>query len=189
MNGTFQAHRKESLGQRWAGADACVHDPNAQLASSPPAGAHPAANAVPAHSLTGVGSLARGALEKLRKLAGVRVLRYAAVGAGAALLQLALLAVFVEVFHIAALLASTAALSISVLVNYRLQHLLTFRSKSAHLIAGPRFIGLTLGTLVANAGLFSLISLVLPYLLSQIITTLTIFPINYFLNKTFTFRT
>ena len=138
---------------------------------------------------TKVGLFVHWGRERIRKLASVRILRYAAVGAGAALLQLALLATFVEVFHVAALLASTAALSISVLVNYRLQHWLTFRSKSAHLVAGPRFIALTLVTLAANAGLFSLLALVLPYLLSQIVTTLTIFPVNYFLNKTFTFRT
>jgi putative flippase GtrA len=126
--------------------------------------------------------------EKLRMLATVRVLRYGLIGTGAALLQLSLLFVFVEFFHFYSLLASTAALGISVVVNYGLQRHFTFRSKSRHVIAGPRFVSLTLVTLAANALLFSAMLAVVPYLLAQIITTATIFPVNYYLNKTFTFR-
>ena len=121
-------------------------------------------------------------------LAKVRVLRYGLIGSGAALLQLSLLIIFVEFLHFDSLLASTAALAISVVVNYGLQRHFTFRSKSRHVIAGPRFVVLTLITLSANALLFSAMSTVFPYLLAQIITTGTIFPINYYLNKTFTFR-
>ncbi|NGO55860.1 GtrA family protein [Allomesorhizobium camelthorni] len=126
--------------------------------------------------------------EKLRMLATVRVLRYGLIGTGAALLQLSLLFVFVEFLHFYSLLASTAALGISVVVNYGLQRHFTFRSKSRHVIAGPRFVSLTLVTLAANALLFGAMSAVVPYLLAQIITTATIFPVNYYLNKTFTFR-
>lgn len=123
-----------------------------------------------------------------RVLATLRILRYGLVGTGAALLQLSLLAIFVEILQIEAVLASTAALAISVVVNYALQRHFTFRSKSRHVVAGPRFIVLTLATLATNGVLFSAISTVLPYLLSQIITTATIFPVNYYLNKTVTFR-
>lgn len=126
--------------------------------------------------------------EIFRVLATLRIIRYGLVGTGAALLQLGLLAIFVEILQIEAVLASTAALAISVVVNYALQRHFTFRSKSRHVVAGPRFIVLTLATLATNGVLFSAISTVLPYLLSQIITTATIFPVNYYLNKTVTFR-
>jgi putative flippase GtrA len=125
---------------------------------------------------------------KLRMLATVRVLRYGVIGTGAALLQLSLLIVFVEFLHLYSLLASTAALGISVVVNYGLQRHFTFRSKSRHVVAGPRFVLLTMVTLAANALLFGAMLAVVPYLLAQIITTATIFPVNYYLNKTFTFR-
>lgn len=189
MTSAFHARREAAPSPSWRlGTADGARDSDSQPSSSQ-VDSHPAGSAVPIQGPTTFGLLAHRGRDGVRKLASVRILRYAAVGAGAAVLQLALLATFVEVFHVAALLASTAALSISVVVNYRLQHWLTFRSKSAHLVAGPRFIALTLVTLAANAGLFSLLVLVLPYLLSQIITTLAIFPINYFLNKTFTFRT
>jgi putative flippase GtrA len=121
-------------------------------------------------------------------LATVRVLRYGLIGTGAALLQLSLLILFVEFLHLNSLLASTAALAISVVVNYGLQRHFTFRSKSRHVIAGPQFFLFTMVTLAANALLFGAMSAIVPYLLAQIITTATIFPVNYYLNKTFTFR-
>lgn len=124
-----------------------------------------------------------------RMLAAVRILRYGLIGTGAALLQLSLLVIFVEIFDLYPLLASTAALAISVLTNYGLQRRFTFQSKSRHVVAGPLFAGLTLVTLSANALLFSAMLAVLPYLAAQIITTATIFPVNYYLNKTITFST
>jgi putative flippase GtrA len=123
-----------------------------------------------------------------RAVYGVRVLRYAFVGGCAALLQICLLTIFIEVLHMRPLLASTVALAISVCVNYSLQHRFTFKSKSKHIVAAPRFIILTLFTLGANAILFNTLLAILPYLAAQIVTLGAIFPINYYLNRTLTFR-
>lgn len=129
----------------------------------------------------------RHVLEGIRKVVTAQFLRYALMGSCAALVQLVLLALFVEIVGMPSLMASTSALAISVLVNYSLQHRVTFRSKTKHAVAGPRFIVLTLGTLAANAFLFGTLSMVLPYLISQVITLGAIFPLNYYLNKTITF--
>lgn len=115
--------------------------------------------------------------------------RYAAVGACAALIQLSLLALFVEVLSAPPLLASTMALSIAIVFNYSLQRRVTFKSRAKHHVAGPRFLAITLSTLAGNAVLFSLLSAALPYLIAQVLTLGTIFPINYQLNKRITFRT
>jgi len=124
----------------------------------------------------------------LRAVFAVRLLRYAFVGGCAALLQVCLLALFVELAGMDALAASTLALSISVMVNYGLQHRVTFRSKSKHIVAAPRFVVLTLCTLAANAVVFDSLLTVLPYIAAQILTTGAIFPVNYYLNRTVTFR-
>lgn len=124
----------------------------------------------------------------MRKVLTSQFVRYAVMGGLAALFQLLLLALFVEVAGMPALLSSTLALAISVLVNYVLQHRVTFRSRIGHAIAGPRFLIFALGTLGANAALFGTLSTALPYLVSQILTTGVIFPINYLLNKNLTFR-
>ncbi|WP_051441010.1 putative flippase GtrA (plasmid) [Ensifer sp. WSM1721] len=124
----------------------------------------------------------------LRAIFAVRLLRYALVGGCAALLQICLLTLFVELAGIDALAASTLALSISVMVNYSLQHRVTFRSKSKHTVAAPSFVVLTLCTLAANALIFNSLHTLLPYIAAQILTTGAIFPVNYYLNRTVTFR-
>jgi putative flippase GtrA len=124
----------------------------------------------------------------VRAVFAVRLLRYVFVGGCAALLQVCLLTLFVELAGMEALAASTLALSISVMVNYSLQHRVTFRSKSRHIVAAPRFVVLTLCTLAANAFVFNSLLNLLPYITAQIITTGAIFPLNYYLNRTVTFR-
>ncbi|MBB4186336.1 putative flippase GtrA [Sinorhizobium terangae] len=124
----------------------------------------------------------------LRAAFAVRVLRYALVGGCAALLQVCLLTLFIELADMNAVVASTLALSISVMVNYSLQHRVTFRSKSKHTVAAPRFVVLALCTLAANAVLFNSLLAVLPYIAAQIVTLGAIFPVNYYLNRTLTFR-
>jgi len=116
-----------------------------------------------------------------------RFLRYAAVGSCAALLQILLLSFLVEFGNVHSVAASTSALAVSVLFNYSLQRRVTFRSKAKHMIAGPRFVLLTLGTLSANAVLFGALDMVFPYLISQVLTMGALFPINYHLNRTITF--
>ena len=110
------------------------------------------------------------------------------MGSLAALVQLVLLTFSIEVLRLPALVASTLALSVAVCVNYGLQKRVTFRSKSKHRVAGPRFLVITLGTLLANAAVFGSLSSFLPYLLSQIITLGAIFPVNYYMNRTITFQ-
>ena len=136
-----------------------------------------------------LGSRQRGFLGALAGLLTEQFLLYAIMGSCAALVQLSLLASFVEVAGMPSLIASTSALTISVIVNYGLQHRVTFRSKARHAVAGTRFAVLTLVTLAANAILFSALSAYLPYLLSQVITLGVIFPLNFCLNKMITFRT
>jgi putative flippase GtrA len=125
----------------------------------------------------------------LRSIYENTFVRYAAVGACAAFIQLSLLTILVEAFSTPPLLASTLALSIAIFFNYCMQRRITFRSRAKHHVAGPRFLAITLSTLTGNAVLFSALSAVLPYLIAQILTLGMIFPINYQLNKRITFRT
>ncbi|WP_331376207.1 GtrA family protein [Sinorhizobium chiapasense] len=124
----------------------------------------------------------------LRAALAIRLLRYALVGGFAALLQVCLLTLFIELFGMHALVASTLALAIAIMVNYRLQHHITFRSKAKHIVAAPRFVALALCTLTANAVLFNSLLTVVPYIVAQVIALGTIFPVNYYLNRTLTFR-
>ncbi|MCZ4093976.1 GtrA family protein [Sinorhizobium psoraleae] len=155
--------------------------PLGHLSGEPYAGAAPRLRRNITRQLSFVGGV-------LSAIFAVRVLRYAFVGGCAALLQVCLLTLFIELADMNAVVASTLALSISVLVNYSLQHRVTFRSKSKHTVAAPRFALLTLCTLAANAVLFNGLLAVLPYIAAQIVTLGAIFPINYYLNRTVTFR-
>ena len=84
--------------------------------------------------------------------------------------------------------ASTAALSVSVSFNYYMQRLITFRSAAKHYIAGPKFFFIAGCTLATNAAIFSVLITAVPYFISQILTLLIIFPLNYNLNRVITFR-
>jgi putative flippase GtrA len=178
QRGTTMPWSNRSPSERSYVAPARAHEPNQPSAETAPHGwGYMMPQSPPAY-------LAR----VLRAVFAVRLLRYAAVGACAAVLQVCLLTLFIEVVGVSALLASTVALSISIIVNYSLQHRVTFRSKSRHFVAAPRFVALTLCTLAANALVFNSLLSVLPYVAAQVLTLGAIFPINYYLNRTLTFR-
>ena len=149
--------------------------------SRPPAsrgGSGPAGRA----RLAGAGALT------FRRAGFRQFLLYGLVGSSAALVQMGLLFLYVELLGLRPLAASTLALAFSIAFNYCLQRRITFQSSAKHHIAGPRFFGIAVTTLGANAAIFSMLLGHVPYLAAQAITIALIFPINFQLNKRLTFR-
>ncbi|HSE93678.1 MAG TPA: GtrA family protein, partial [Methylomirabilota bacterium] len=93
-----------------------------------------------------------------------------------------------ELLRMPPVVASTVALAMAIGFNYYFQRRITFRSNAKHYVAAPRFVGITLCTLGANAVIFGALVSYIPYLPAQVITLGIIFPINYYLNKRITFR-
>ncbi len=91
-----------------------------------------------------------------KDLAG-RAMRFLAVGGFATILMYLLLVMAIEWLHFNPVVASVAAYLISAIVNYWLNHRLTFRSTQRHRVAALRFsvvvaCGLMLNTLIMYLG-------------------------------------
>jgi putative flippase GtrA len=102
------------------------------------------------HEVSWIARLIAPLKPSLSSLIQIKFVRYAAVGASAALIQLILLSLCVEVLQMPLVVASTAALSVSVSFNYYMQRLITFRSAAKHYIAGPKFFFIAGCTLATN---------------------------------------
>lgn len=115
--------------------------------------------------------------------------RYGLSGGAAAATHLAVLIVLVEAFGLPATPASAAGFACATPVNYLLQHRYVFHSATQHGVAFPRYLGVTLGTLALNTLVFWLLADVLGlfYVASQVITIGVIVPVNFLLNRVFTF--
>jgi len=119
----------------------------------------------------------------------LQFLRYGLAGGVAALTHLVVLVVLTEVVRLPATLASAVGFSCAVPVNYVLQHRFVFNRRSRHLVFFPRYLSITLLTLGLNTVLFWLLTegLGVFYVVSQVITIGLIVPLNYVLNRAFTF--
>ena len=120
----------------------------------------------------------------------LQFLRYGLAGSTAAATQLAVLVLLTELAAVPSTLASALGFACAVPVNYALQHRFVFNPDSrSHLLLFSRYVVVTLLTMALNVGLFWLLTsgLGVYYVLSQIITIGLIVPLNYVLNRSFTF--
>lgn len=118
-------------------------------------------------------------------------LRYLLSGGSALLTHLAVLYFLVEIFAIDATYASGAGFIVATIQNYLLQHYFVFGAQGGrHQVLFTRYAAVTALTFGANLGLFWCIHVLLGlcYLLSQIVTTGLIFVVNFFINRSYTFR-
>lgn len=119
-----------------------------------------------------------------------QILKFAAIGGFATCVQFALIAVLVEIFKLHPVPGSAIAYVLSALLNYRLNHSLTFGGTAQHSRALPRFtvvagLGLVLNTtiMVLSYSVYGL-----PYLLSQMVATAVVFLWSFTGNRLWSFR-
>jgi putative flippase GtrA len=117
-----------------------------------------------------------------------RLARYAFGGICATVVQFTTLVVLVEQFHLGEFEAVITAFIVGVAVNYALQRWVTFETASPHLTAVSRFGAIAALSAISNAALFAMLNAYLPYLLAQSIATLSLFLINYELNRRIVFQ-
>jgi putative flippase GtrA len=116
-------------------------------------------------------------------------MRYGLSGATAVATLMAVLAALVELAGSPATPASVVAFGCATLVNYSLQHSFVFGRSRGHAFYLPRYLAVTAATMTLNALLFWTLSsrLGVQYLASQAITLAVIVPINFVINRSFTF--
>jgi putative flippase GtrA len=119
----------------------------------------------------------------------LQFLRYGLSGATAAATLLFVLVVLTELVGAPSTLASALAFASAVPVNYALQHRFVFNKRRRHGRFFGRYVGVTLLTMALNTGLFWALTTGLGvfYLVSQIITIGVIVPLNFVINRSFTF--
>ena len=119
----------------------------------------------------------------------LQFLRYGLAGGLAAATHIVVLVVLTEFAMANPTLASAVGFGCSIPVNYALQHRFVFNRSRQHLRFFPRYVSITLLTLALNTGLFWLLTegLGLFYVASQVVTIGLIVPLNYALNRCFTF--
>ena len=100
-----------------------------------------------------------------------------------------MLVVLVEVALSPAVMASWLGFSCGSIVNYALQHRFVFSRSSCHGLHFRRYVAVTLATMALNTALFWVLSsgLGVFYVASQVITIGCIVPINFMINRNFTF--
>jgi putative flippase GtrA len=120
----------------------------------------------------------------------VQLTRYGLSGGAAVATHIALLVILIELASSPPIVASVLGFAGATLVNYTLQHRFVFSRSRGHASYFPRYLAVTLGTMTLNTLLFWTLSsgLGIYYLASQVITIGVIVPINFMLNRSFTFR-
>ena len=122
------------------------------------------------------------------KFAG-QFLGFAGVGAIATLLQYGILVLTVELFGVPAVVGSCLGFVVSAILNYLLNYHFTFRSGNSHAVAASRFAVVASGGLAINASVMGLLMHFtrLPYVVSQVITTLVVLIWNFAGNALWSF--
>lgn len=115
--------------------------------------------------------------------------KYALVGILGTITHFALLFVFVEWFAIAPLPATSLAFVWVGLQSYALSINWVFESDNSHATSFPRFIIVSLVGFFSNLGIMYLLINILGvwYLAAQAVTVLIIPPMNYLMNRYWTF--
>lgn len=119
-----------------------------------------------------------------------RFTAYATVGVVGTAAQYLVLIVLVQAMAAAPVPASLAGYVAGAVVNYWLNHRLTFRSKAPHGRAAPRFLAVAGLGFVLNAGIMQLLvnAAGLHYLASQLVATGLVLVVNYLANAHWSFR-
>lgn len=127
--------------------------------------------------------------ETLDRALVLQFVRYGLSGAAAAATLLVVLVVLTEVVSAPSTLASALAFASAVPVNYALQHRFVFNKSSQHGRFFARYVGVTLLTMALNTALFWTLTTGLGvfYVVSQVITIGVIVPLNFVINRSFTF--
>lgn len=128
-----------------------------------------------------------------RKIAGLRIVKFAGVGGFGALVNLAFLYLFTELFSIYYVFAALCSSQVSLTCNFILNDAFTWGKEKKKLGFLKRFgnfwlishftIGLDLAMLFILTEYFKIY-----YVLSLFLAILVSFLINFFLNKKFTFH-
>lgn len=116
-------------------------------------------------------------------------IRYGLSGGAAVATHLGILVVLIELAASPPILASLLGFACATFVNYALQHRFVFSRSRGHAAYLPRYLAATLGTMALNTLLFWTLSsgAGIDYLASQVITIGIIVPINFAINRSFTF--
>jgi putative flippase GtrA len=114
---------------------------------------------------------------------------YGLSGSAAAATLLLVLVVLTELGGVPSTLASALGFVCALPVNYTLQHRFVFKKSSGHILFFTRYVTVTLLTLALNTCLFWALTTVLGvyYVVSQAITLGIIVPLNFVVNRSFTF--
>jgi len=117
------------------------------------------------------------------------LLRYLLAGSIAFLVHLSMLAMLVEIFLVEETLASGIGFVFAAPVNYTLQKVYVFKSSVNTVTSFSIYCMVTTVTLILNVILFWILSSAtnFHYFLVQIVTTVAIFILNYYLNRNITF--
>ena len=115
--------------------------------------------------------------------------RYGLSGSAAVGTHLVVLALLVELAGSPAVMASWVGFTCGTIVNYALQRRFVFSRSSGHRLYFPRYLAVTLVTMTLNTALFWVLSsgFGVFYLASQVITIGIVVPVNFALNRSFTF--
>ena len=115
-------------------------------------------------------------------------LRYAGAGAAGTLVQYATLVVLVQTQAAGAVAASTLGAIAGALVNYVLNHRLTFASERTHAQALPRFAAVAAAGIAVNALVVALlVGAGAHYLVAQVVATGVVLVAGYLANRAWTF--
>jgi len=116
-------------------------------------------------------------------------LRFVSVGAIGTALHYAILVILVTGLNSDPAIGAMAGATAGAAFNYWLNHRFTFRSERPHKEALPRFLLMAgVGVLLNGAIVKALTLATFNYLLSQVVATLTILILNFFLSKLWIFR-
>ncbi|HEX9877130.1 MAG TPA: GtrA family protein [Gammaproteobacteria bacterium] len=119
-----------------------------------------------------------------------QLVAFALIGAFATGVQYAVLAILVEGFAVHPVLGSSVGFALSALLNYRLNHSVTFGGTAQHARALPRFFAVAGSGLALNSSImavcYSLLDL--HYLFSQLFATGMVFLWSFTGNRLWSFR-
>lgn len=115
---------------------------------------------------------------------------FATIGTLATLVQYAVLAVLVEVLAIHPVASSAAGFVCGALLNYRLNHRLTFGGTARHGRALPRFVIVAIVGLGLNSSIMALCyaALGLHYFVAQVVATAIVFVWSFTGNRLWSFQ-
>jgi putative flippase GtrA len=119
----------------------------------------------------------------------IQFLRYAGAGAIGTAAQFAILITLVERLGTNAIIASTAGAIAGAVVNYAINHRLTFASGVPHARAFPRFAAVALAGMALNALVLAgvLAADRTHYVVAQVVATGAVLCFTYVFNRTWTF--